>query len=144
MLRFSNRPFLATTLSFLSSRAQPRDLRCAIRVPRSYRPPTSTNHHRIIVGTPTSPFVIPGSNPLTLQDDLNPGFLLGPLIALLGLCRYRSARYLYRMCQLGPCAIRAGAGLARGSAVKRAGLFRKPSQLGGISRAEQAIQTVRA
>ena len=30
------------TLS-LSSRAKPRDLRCAIRVPRSYRPTTSTN-----------------------------------------------------------------------------------------------------
>ena len=43
MPRFSNRPFLATTLSFLSSRAKPRDLRCAIRVPRSYRPTTSTN-----------------------------------------------------------------------------------------------------
>src|ERR1700733_2957533 len=78
MHRFSNRPFPATTLSFLSSRAypdfllhcfhrrprmwfsskrttrsrpkpqlstgnpgKPRDLRCAIRVPRPYRPTTS-------------------------------------------------------------------------------------------------------
>jgi len=40
MPRFSNRPFLATTLSFLSSRAKRADLRCAIRVPRSYRPTT--------------------------------------------------------------------------------------------------------
>jgi hypothetical protein len=92
MPRFSNRPFLATTLSFLSSRpgfpatlrwtwlrvrlsrkerrmkfanatnlnrksggAKPRDLRCAIRVPRSYRPQPSTNHHRILMETTTSP-----------------------------------------------------------------------------------------
>jgi hypothetical protein len=54
MPRFSNRPFLAATLSFLSSRAKPRDLRCAIRVPRSYRPTTATHHHRILMETPTS------------------------------------------------------------------------------------------
>jgi hypothetical protein len=42
MPRFSNRPFLATTLSLLSSRAKRADLWCAIRVPRSYRPTTST------------------------------------------------------------------------------------------------------
>jgi len=51
MPRFSNRPFLATTLSFLSSRAKPRDLRCAIRVPRCYRPTTATNHHQILMET---------------------------------------------------------------------------------------------
>jgi hypothetical protein len=55
MSRFSNRPFFATTLSLLSSRAKRADLRCAIRVPRSYRPTTSTNHHRVIMETPTSP-----------------------------------------------------------------------------------------
>jgi hypothetical protein len=55
MPRFSNRPFLATTLSFLSSRGQPRDLQCAIRVPRPCRPTTSTNHHRILMEAPTSP-----------------------------------------------------------------------------------------
>jgi hypothetical protein len=55
MPRFSNRPFLATTLSFLSSRGQPRDLQCAIRVPRPRRPTTSTNHHRILMEAPTSP-----------------------------------------------------------------------------------------
>ena len=49
-------------------------------------------------------------------------------------CRNRSARNLYRMCQLGPCAIRAGAGLTHRSAVKRPGLFRKPCLLGRISR----------
>src|SRR5277367_5982381 len=54
MPRFSDRPFFATTLSFLSSRAKRADLRCAIRVPRSYRPTTSTNHHRILTETPTS------------------------------------------------------------------------------------------
>jgi hypothetical protein len=34
---------------------EPRDLRCAIRVPRSYRPQPSTNHHRILMETTTSP-----------------------------------------------------------------------------------------
>jgi hypothetical protein len=57
MPRFSNYPFLATTLSLLSSRAQPRDLRCAIRVPRSYRPTTATNPH----GNTNLPVVIPSS-----------------------------------------------------------------------------------
>jgi hypothetical protein len=59
MPRFSNRPFLATTLSFLSSRAQRADLRCAIRAPRSYRPTTATNRHRILMHT-NLPFVLPG------------------------------------------------------------------------------------
>jgi len=80
MPRFSNRPFLATTISFLSSRAQARDLRCAIRVPRSYWPPTSTNHPRIIVGTPTSPFVIPGFQEWSAEPQIlgfaPPDFLL--------------------------------------------------------------------
>jgi hypothetical protein len=48
-------PFPWKRPSFLSSRAKPRDLRCAIRVPRSYRPTTSTNHHRILMEKPTSP-----------------------------------------------------------------------------------------
>src|ERR1700722_17990556 len=60
MPRFSSHPILATTLSLLSSRAQPRDLRCAIRVPRSYRPTTlyqsSLNPHE----NTNLPFVIPG------------------------------------------------------------------------------------
>ena len=34
--------------------AEGRDLRCAIRVPRSYRSKTSTNIHRILTETPTS------------------------------------------------------------------------------------------
>jgi hypothetical protein len=51
----------ATTLSlqrpspFCHHGAQPRDLRCAIRVSRSYRPTTSTNHDRILMEKPTSP-----------------------------------------------------------------------------------------
>jgi hypothetical protein len=40
---------------FCHPEAKPRDLRCAIRVPRSYLPTTSTNHHRILMETPTSP-----------------------------------------------------------------------------------------
>jgi hypothetical protein len=65
MPRFSNGPFLATTLSFLSSRAKRADLRCAIRVPRSYRPTNSINRHRILMKTPTSPFSfrVSGSDP---------------------------------------------------------------------------------
>jgi hypothetical protein len=51
-LALGNGPLLSTTLSFLSSRAQRADLRCAIRVPRSYRP-TIFNHHRILMETPT-------------------------------------------------------------------------------------------
>jgi hypothetical protein len=39
---------------FLSSRAKRADLRCAIRVPRSYWPTTATNHHQILLETPTS------------------------------------------------------------------------------------------
>jgi hypothetical protein len=61
MPRFSNHPFLATTLSFLSSRAKPRDLWCAIRLPRSYRPTIATNHHRILMQTPTFPLSFPVS-----------------------------------------------------------------------------------
>jgi hypothetical protein len=51
MPRFSNRPFLGTTLSYLSSRAKPRDLRCAIRVPRTYRLTTATNHRGPLLET---------------------------------------------------------------------------------------------
>jgi hypothetical protein len=79
MPRFSNRPFLATTLSLfvipratalsyqrpspcLSSRAKRADLQCAIRVPRFYRSTTSTHHHRILMEILTSPlsFRVPG------------------------------------------------------------------------------------
>ena len=45
----------AATLDRKSGGAQ--DLRCAIRVPRSYRPTTATNHHRILMET-NLPFVI--------------------------------------------------------------------------------------
>jgi hypothetical protein len=59
MPRFSNRPFLAMTISFLSSRGQPRDLQCAIRVPRPLPAhnlhPSSPNPH----GSTNLPFVIP-------------------------------------------------------------------------------------
>jgi hypothetical protein len=50
-MKFAN----ATNLNRKSGGAKPRDLRCAIRVPRSYRPTTATNHHRILMETPTSP-----------------------------------------------------------------------------------------
>ncbi len=48
-MRFAN----ATNLNRKSGGAKPRDLRCAIRVPRSYRPTTATN--RLLMETPTSP-----------------------------------------------------------------------------------------
>ncbi len=90
MPRFSNRPFLATTLSFLSSRAKPRDLRCAIRVPRSYRPTTATNHHRILMETPTSPlsFRVSRSGPRNRRSlgFAPPDFLLR-LVALANFMR---------------------------------------------------------
>src|ERR1700730_11859712 len=47
MPRFSNRPFLATTLSFLSSRGQPSGSAVRPSCAPLYRPTTSTNHHRI-------------------------------------------------------------------------------------------------
>src|SRR5450631_3836035 len=62
MPRFSNRPFLATTLSFLSSRGQPSCPGVAVEgsaVRHSCAPllpaTTATNHHRILMETPTSP-----------------------------------------------------------------------------------------
>ena len=50
-MKFAN----ATNLNRKSGGATPRDLRCAIRVPRSYRPTNSTNLHRILMETPTRP-----------------------------------------------------------------------------------------
>jgi hypothetical protein len=40
-LSYGNSPTLTTTLSYLSFRAQPRNLQCAIRVPRIYRSTTT-------------------------------------------------------------------------------------------------------
>jgi hypothetical protein len=55
-----------------------RDLRCAIRVPRSYRPTTSTNHHRILMETSTSPlsFRVSRSGPRNRRSARlrSPGF----------------------------------------------------------------------
>jgi hypothetical protein len=50
-MKFAN----ATNLDRKSGGAKRVDLRCALRVPRSYRPTTSTNHHRILMEAPTSP-----------------------------------------------------------------------------------------
>ena len=55
MPRFRNRPFLATVLSFLSSRAQPSGSAVRHSCARSYRSTTSANHHRTLMETPTSP-----------------------------------------------------------------------------------------
>ena len=46
-MKFAN----ATNLNRKSGGAKRADLRCAIRVPRSYRPATATNHHRILMKT---------------------------------------------------------------------------------------------
>jgi hypothetical protein len=55
---------------------KPRDLRCAIRVPRTYRPTTSANHHRVLMETPTSPlsFRVSRSGPRNRRSSVpSPG-----------------------------------------------------------------------
>jgi hypothetical protein len=70
-LAHGNGPLLLTALSYLSSRAKRADLRCAIRVRRFYRPTTPTNHHRILMETPTFPFVIPGFQEWSAEPQIS-------------------------------------------------------------------------
>ncbi len=54
VLSKENRMQLPSRHSRQEIRGEPRDLRCAIRVPRSDRPTTATNHHRIFMEKPIS------------------------------------------------------------------------------------------
>ena len=88
-MKFAN----ATNLNRKSGGAQPRDLRCAIRLPRSYRPTTATNPHPILMETPTSPlsFRVSRSGPRNRRSlgFAPPDFLLR-LVALPSFMRLSS------------------------------------------------------